>query len=74
MRILIVQPSLLCYGGAAAAVTHLSDYLNSKGIKNTIVTLLTKSHFIEFTRSLNLDIRAKTILPSYDFEYPKKTV
>jgi len=61
MRVLIVQPSLLFYGGAAAAVAQLSAHLKSRGIHNTIVTLFATTNFMESTRDLNLDIRAKTV-------------
>jgi len=65
MRILIVNPFLPYYGGASAAVAHLSAYLTSKGIDNAILTSLVTKKFIQETESLGLNIITKS-LPLHD--------
>jgi hypothetical protein len=54
MRVLIVHPSLIFYGGASAAVVHLSMYLNSKGIENEILSLHVTERFLRETKELVL--------------------
>lgn len=66
MKILITQPNLLAYGGASAAIVHLSTYLSSRGIENTIITLVTTDYFVRSIHKLNLDVKTKTIISSYD--------
>ncbi len=60
MRILIVNPVLPFYGGASAAVAHLSAYLTSKGIDNAILTSLVTKRFIQETEVFGLDIISKS--------------
>ncbi|MCC6019271.1 MAG: glycosyltransferase family 4 protein [Candidatus Verstraetearchaeota archaeon] len=58
---------MVAYGGAAAAVAHLSAYLTSKGVENKILALVATDNFIKATRSLDIDVYSKSIISTYDY-------
>jgi len=56
MRVLIVHPFLL-HGGAETAIVRLCEYLTSRGIGNTIITLAAEEDYLN---NPNLNIKVKT--------------
>jgi len=71
---MIVNPSLQFYGGAATALAHLSDYLNSKGIDNLIVTLFVTEEFLRGTERLNVSVSSKWVVSDFDDFVSRRSV
>lgn len=54
MRVLLVHPHMMVYGGAETVVTKLAIYLTKRGIENAILTLSISSDLLNVCKGLHL--------------------